>query len=278
MSQQLLQRLCDKGRQMGFNVSTGETELTWFFRENEPVISFHIDEFDGSKIFAKTLDLYWSSADYVNKPWRHFCILTDGAFNPEHRNMLNALSAQYGVHFFENPSPETLENFLDERISRLTTLLSRYTKDGTVTTLRETVKNWAKNKPRIVQNYIVNAVYDVHSLNVFHDENNELRPSRKTPPLTIETGEGVSLESIMPRLTDARDGSCLFSTEHRNLPFILKFKLEDESAGLTLGFEPDKGNITQAIAFEEFLESFNNDGSFNLLDPSSGACVVTFRV
>ena len=48
-----------------------------------------------------------------------------------------------------------------------------------------------------------------------------LKPSRKVVPVEV-TGGDVSFEGALMRLTEAKGGNLLFSTEHRNYPFIFR--------------------------------------------------------
>ncbi|MBN2334571.1 hypothetical protein JXL21_03355, partial [Candidatus Bathyarchaeota archaeon] len=196
-----------------------------------------------------------------------------GGFDPEQRSMLGALGSQYNVYVFDSERLSDLTVFIDEKVRYLTRVLGRHTADGSVSKLAESIRGWRRDKPRVSLGYRVDASYSVDDLRFFTDEG-ELTPSRKTLPINLVTPAGVSMESVLPRLIDV-DGDLVFSTEHRNLPFVMKFSLGEESS-LRLGFELDKANVSQAVAFEEFLAAFIEAEGFDVVDPSTGRRIIGF--
>ncbi|MFH2112789.1 MAG: hypothetical protein ABIJ47_16195 [Candidatus Bathyarchaeota archaeon] len=240
-----------RGLGMGYGFDVGAymgADLAWFLRDGEPVFSFALDSGDGSGGFMVTLGLFWGSADYINKPWCHFLVLVGGALNPEHRAMLGALAFQFQVRVVDDPKPGDFRALLDERVAYLVKTLGRYAPDGSVASLKRSVGAWMGERPRVEVRYRCSAAYDPGSLAVF-GEGGELGPSRRAVPVSLVAG-WARLEGVLLRLVEA--GGLRFSTEHRSLPLVVELGLGGDP-WLGLRFEAEKGNLAQAVAFEEFL-------------------------
>jgi hypothetical protein len=80
-------------------------------------------------------------------------------------------------------------------------------------------------------------------------EGGKLEPSRRAVPVSLVAG-WARLDGVLMRLVEA--GGLRFSSEHRSLPLVVEFGLGGEP-WLGLRFEAEKGNLAQAVAFEEFL-------------------------
>lgn len=241
-------------------------DLAWYLRDGEPVFSFSLDGGDGSEGFMETLGLYWGSAEYISKPWCHFLVLVGGALNPEHRAMLGALASQYQVRVVDDAEPGALRAELDERVAYLVKALGRYAPDGSVAGLRRSVGAWADERPRVEVRYGCSASYDPGGLAVF-GEDGDLGPSRRAVPVSLVAGP-ARLEGVLLRLMEA-GGVLRFSSEHRNLPLVVDLGLGGDP-WLGLRFEAEKGNLGQALAFEEFLAAACG-GAVSLVDAGGSA-------
>ena len=71
-------------------------DLYYGYRENEPVFAFIVDGGDGSMAFQKVMGLYWSTAEYISKPWC-LVMVTALPMMPHNRQMLDNLGAQYNI-------------------------------------------------------------------------------------------------------------------------------------------------------------------------------------
>src|SRR4030042_194639 len=152
-------------------------EQAWLIREEEPAFTFILDDGDGGKGFAETLDLYWGSADYMAKPLFHYLALVGGALNPEQEAMLASISSQYRVRALTDPSTVELGRLIEEDVARLSQVMSKYG-DGTLISLVRSIRGWAETKPRFRQSLVCGAVYDPGDLAVF-GEGGSLEPSRR---------------------------------------------------------------------------------------------------
>lgn len=104
-----------------------------------------------------------------------------------------------------------------------------------------------------------------------------LKPSRKVVPLDVSS-YGASFEGALLRLVDASDGCLLFSTEHRNYPFILRLCTEDDGGStLDLWFDVDKSNVPQALRFWAFVEAIKSSGSVSLAGPSGEVAALSLN-
>jgi len=264
-----------RGLGLGYGFDVGVymgADLVWFFREGEPVFSFALDSGDGSGGFMETLGLFWGSAEYINKPWCHFLVLVGGALNPEHRAMLGALASQFQVRVVDDPKPGDFRALLDERVAYLVKALGRYTPDGSVAGLKRSVGAWMGERPRVEVMYGCSAAYDPGSLSVF-GEGGELGPSRRAVPVSLVAG-WARLEGVLLRLVEA-GGVLRFSSEHRSLSLVVELGLGGEP-WLGLRFEAEKGNLAQAVAFEEFLVGAG-EGVVRLVD-AGGSSLVELRL
>jgi hypothetical protein len=96
-----------------------------------------------------------------------------------------------------------------------------------------------------------------------------LEPSRNVVPLEFVSG-GVSFGGALMRLIEVEGGCFLFSTEHRNYPFIMRLKVAEGGGPsmLDLWFDADKSNVPQALEFSALIEAVESVKSVRLLGPS----------
>jgi len=275
MAQATLDWLRGLGEGHGFTVGGFMgADQAWLIRDGEPAFTFIVDEGDGSRGFMETLGLYWGSADYVSKPLCHFLVLAGGDLNAEQGAMMGSLASQYRLRVLRGPSTVELGRIIDEDVVRLTRVMRRYC-DGTVPSLVGSVMGWVERNPEFSEVFRCEASYEPGDLAAF-GEGGSLKPSRRAIPCSLEAG-GAALESVLPRLVET--GGCLrFSTEHRNLPFMLEFTLGGGSSSLTLRYEPGKGNLLQAYRFEEWLAAATGQGEVKLIDSQSSRVLVEFSL
>jgi hypothetical protein len=275
MAQATLDRLRGLGEGHGFTVGGFMgSDQAWLIRDGEPVFTFIVDDGDGGRGFMETLNLYWGSADYVNKPLYHFLVLSGGALNAEQGAMMGSLASQYRLRVLTEPSTVELGCIIDEDLARLTKVMRRYC-EGSVTLLMESVRSWAEKSPEFSESFRCEAAYGPGDLAIF-GEGGSLKPSRRAVPCSVEA-HGVTLESVLPRLVEA-GGVLRFSTEHRNLPLTLEFTLSGGSSSLMLRYEPGKGNLVQAYEFEEWLAAATEHSDVKLIDSQSSRVLVEFAL
>lgn len=243
------------------------TSHAWGYRENEPVIAV-ISDVDGDTAFQQAMSLYWGSAEYIPKPWCLF-IIVDMA--PHHGQMLENLAKQYNIHKIP---VENLPEATKKEIENLQSLLKQYIPKDTnnpATALAESIKNWKTEKPSHEQKYKVKI--ETGNLEAYK-ENGRLAPSRKTIPLTVQSGD-ARIDGILPRLVDAGDG-LVFDTEHRNLPMVYKLWI-GECSELLLRFEADKGNIVEAASFWAVYQSFTRTKKLAFIEQNTGDILFSRR-
>jgi hypothetical protein len=164
----------------------------------------------------------------------------------------------------------TISRRLDEITQKMTELLRTFTDDEPGGSLHDTVGRltvitalWPKEMWASRLTLKTRTAFDPDCLSLFAAETEEddeaetptLQPSRKVVPLDVAAGD-TTFEGALMRLTEAKDGHLLLSTEHRNYPFI--FRLAAPMGGgeskLDLWFDVDKSNIPQALRFRELVE------------------------
>jgi hypothetical protein len=151
------------------------------------------------------------------------------------------------------------------QLSNLISILDVYVpEDKSVTALGEVIRNWRTEKP--VHEYSYDVAIETGNLNVYK-ENDELTPSRKTIPLTAQSGD-IRIEGILPRLINVENG-LFFDTEHRNLPIVFKLIISTESK-LVTRFESDKSNIIEASAFWGLHQAFEALKRLAFIEPNTG--------
>jgi hypothetical protein len=263
----LLKRLADKGKFMGFDIEIGEGSLTWFFREGEPIVTFLMEPEDSFKLVEESMNLFWTPDTNINKPWCLICILTGGKFEPSHRDTFQSLSSEFRVGLFDIDNISLLDEFIDEQVSILIQILGRYSPYRTLNSLCQSIKRWKEGDQSTLIRFKANVISNESYLAILKTGHNLIR---STPPMTIEDSNGIIYEGILPRLMEEKNDVYFFSTEHRNLPFKLSFTIEGNESSIELCFEPDKGNVLQAITFEQVLEAIKVDRGFKLKDLDGG--------
>lgn len=235
------------------------TDYAWGFRVNEPIIALITGQ-DAGMAFQSAMSLYWASADYISKPW---CLLLDVANVPRHqRGMLDNLARQYNIQLVVED--ELLKTAV-EQLNLLVSLLDVYIPDDkSLKALGGSIKSWRSEKP--AHEYSYNIPVETGNLDVYK-ENDELKPSRKTIPLTAISGD-IRIEGILPRLMSTGDG-LFFDTEHRNLPMVFNLKIGTESV-LVMRFEADKANIIEASAFWGLHQAFEASKRLAFIEPNTG--------
>ena len=244
------------------------TDYAWGFRENEPIIAL-IAKRDREAAFRAAMELYWGSAEYIPKPWCLFIVVEDIA--PHHRQMLDNLAKQYNIQVISGAS---LLEAVKEQLQVLLQILKTYIptdSENAMMSLGESIKGWKKEKPAHETSYRVEV--ETGNLEVYM-ENGVLVPSRKTIPLTIQSGE-KSIDGILPRLVDVENG-LFFDTEHRNLPMVFRLFI-DKEARLVLRFEADKGNIVEAASFWGIFQSFTDTKRLAFIEQNTGDILFSCR-
>ncbi|MBD3173467.1 hypothetical protein GF326_13480 [Candidatus Bathyarchaeota archaeon] len=232
-------------------------DYAWGWRPEEPVIAL-IE----TASFQSAMNLYWSSAEYITKPW---CLLINGDKVPSHQQiLLEKLSRQYNIH---SVNPEEYLPSVKQQLTRLVKILDTYIPDGSrnpLMDLGDSVKTWREMKP--VNEYKYSVEIETGNLDAYKVDG-ELVPSRKTIPLTIRSNRAI-IEGVLPRLVDTIPYP-LFDTEHRNLPMVLRLRLGDRSQ-LSLRFEADKSNLLEATSFWRLHGEFIDTGKIEILENNTG--------
>jgi len=149
----------------------------------------------------------------------------------------------------------------------LTSILDEYIPEGSENPLKdlgESVRRWRQSRPCSRKVFPVHI--EVGNLDVYR-EGGELKPSRKTTPLTVVANK-ASIEGILPRLVSVQDGA-VFDTEHRNLPMVFRICLGVDSQ-LVTRFEADKSNIIEATRYWRLLKEFEAVGRLSFIEPNTG--------
>jgi len=232
-------------------------DYAWGWRPDEPVLAL-IER--GS--FRSAINLYWSSADYITKPW---CLLINGDKVSSHQQvLLEKLSQQYNIL---SVNPEEYLLSIKQQLTQLVKILYTYIPDGSrnpLISLGDSVKTWREKKP--VNEYKYSVEIETGNLDAYKVDG-ELAPSRKTIPLTIESNQ-ARIEGVLPRLVDTIPYP-LFDTEHRNLPMVLRLRLGDRPQ-LLLRFEADKSNLIEATSFWRLHGEFIDTGKIEILENNTG--------
>ncbi len=237
-------------------------DSVWYLNPNQkPILAFTVEDTDPMSLAASALQ--WVGSSTEPKTWIHVCILLNGSTEP-----LSAFPLPRSVKLYDEHSLPSLGSDLEELTERMIRLLRTYTDDepGGDTTeavgrLSRVTEGWPKNMWASRLSLKVKTVFG-EELPLFAAEGVEdeetdaltLKPSRKVVPVDL-AGGGACFEGALMRLTEARDGKLLLSTEHRNYPFIFRLSAgEDGDSTLDLWFDVDKSNIPQALRFRELVE------------------------
>jgi hypothetical protein len=234
-----------------------DLDYAWGWRPDEPVIAL-IET--GS--FQSAMNIYWSSADYITKPWY---LLINGDRVPGHQQIfLEKLFHQYNI---QSVNPEEYLPSVKQQLIRLIKILGSYIpfdSRNPLMALGSSVKTWRETKP--VNEYKYSVEIEVGNLDTYKVDG-ELVPSRKTIPLTIKSNK-ARIEGILARLVDTTP-NLLFDTEHRNLPMVLRLRLGDRPQ-LLLRFEADKSNLIEATSFWSLHGEFIDTGKIEILENNTG--------
>jgi hypothetical protein len=229
--------------------------------------------------------LQWAGSSTEPKSWVHICILTSGS-----ADALPPLPLPKSVKIYDSRSLPTLSNALEGYTETMIRLLRPYTDDEPGGSIPEAVKRlsrltaeWPKGMWGSRLSLKARAAFD-EGVYMFAAEDMEddeaevpvLKPSRKVVPLEVTNGD-ASFEGALMRLTEAQGGTLLFSTEHRNYPFIFRLSAREGGGDSTLNlwFDVDKSNIPQTLRFRELVEGVLSSKSVTFAGPSGDVSRLT---
>jgi len=281
----LLTWLKHEGERLGFHIEEGYTspegdtaDEAWLLNEKQkPIITFSVEP-DPVQLMATALQ--WTGSSTEPKSWRHLCILTaDAPPLPEFPDQLHG-----------GDKPAILRR-LEEITQKMTELLRTFTDDEPGGSLPDTVRrlaaitaSWPKEMWASRLTLKTRTAFDPDCLSLFAAETEEddeaetpvLQPSRKVVPLDVIGGD-TTFEGALMRLIEANDGHLLFSTEHRNYPFIFRLAtpMDGGESKLDLWFDVDKSNIPQALRFRELLDGITSTKQAALICPSGELARIT---
>ncbi len=240
----------------------------WGYRENEPVFVFIIDSKNG---FQDAMNLYWSTAEFISRPW---CLIMGSKtpMNPGDKRILDNLASRYHIRVLENPSQDRFMTVVKEELSTLTSIMSRYIQpdsDNPSVSLGESINAWKDEG--YFHKEIHSVSVDVGNLAIY-EKSGELVPNRVTVPLTVHAG-GEEIEGILLRLIQMDPP--IFHTEHRNLPMVLSINLGNHS--FTTRFETDKGNLVEATSYETLMRAFKCLKEISFINPNTSLSVFHLR-
>lgn len=274
-----------KGRGLGFYTETSYmspegdavADVAWGLNAGQkPVFTFAFEETDPTMIFAGALQ--WVGSSTEPRSWMHIYVFLGGPLEAP-----ADLPFPSNIKIYDSQGIADLPHDLEELTAHMAQLLSRYGGLSTGVTLEESVKlttyiteGWPRGKPNTRLSYRASARLGLGLL-LFTSENEDdegavkppLRPSRNVVPLEVVSG-GANFGGALMRLIEAEDGHLLFSTEHRNYPFILRLKVAERGGPsmLDLWFDADKSNVPQALEFSALLEAVESSKLVRLLGPS----------
>ncbi|MBD3206181.1 hypothetical protein GF319_07535 [Candidatus Bathyarchaeota archaeon] len=264
----LIKELIERGKDHGFIIEQSETlDVAWCLRRKEPVISFLVGANESNHIFNKTMNMYWSSADYAIKPWSHYCVKLNSLV-PQYEVLLQNLANQYRIKIFEGVTGlrENIENDVKYLLSLFNTFGVSDIDD-----LRKKVSQWSIQKTKISKKLSKPA--ETGDIKIIQSCVEKLN-SRETLPVILEIGSATQ-EGILLRAFIYENGFAL-KTEHRNLPLILEIDIS-QNLELNLGFEYDKSNIYQAIIFQELLVEWDQKEEINLVESNSREKILSLK-
>jgi hypothetical protein len=282
--------LLEEGIRLGFksevNYSGPEGEVAnvaWRLNpDQKPVLTFTVEDMGPMSLAASALQ--WVGSSTEPKSWIHICILLNGSTDP-----LSSFPLPRSVRLYDERSLHSLGSDLEELTERMIRLLRIYTDDEpggdtpeAVNRLSHITEGWPKDMWASRLSLEVKTVFG-EGLSLFAAEGVEdeetdtptLKPSRKVVPVDLTCGD-TSFEGALMRLTEAKDGKLLFSTEHRNYPFIFQLAAgEGGDSKLDLWFDVDKSNIPQALRFRELVEGVMSSKGAVFTGPSGEIAKVT---
>ena len=241
-----------------------DVDVAWGFRENEPVIAVISDQ-DFDEVFQSIMRIFWSSAEYIVKPWSLF--LDIEKVPPRHQQALEVLSKQYRIQIINR---NELLAAVNKELSTLATLLKAYIPKNSKNPLKalgDSIVKWKEEKP--THGFIHDVSVETGDLKIY-EENGELRQNRKTIPLKAKSN-GVKVNDVLLRVISVNDG-VLFDTEHRNLPMVFRLKIS-QTPQLTFRFEADKCNLIEATSFWSLYYDYLATNRLVFIDSNSGNIV-----
>jgi len=274
-----------KGEGLGFHTETGYTspecdavaDVAWALNPNQkPIFTFNVEEADPTMILPGALQ--WAGSSTEPRSWIHVYMFLSGS-----SETLATLPFPSNIKLYDSQGITSLPGDLEELTANMARILSRYVGVSTGSTLRESVKGaavatdgWPIGKPNTRLSYTASARLG-EELVLFAAENGEdgeakvpaLKSSRNVVPLEIASG-GASFGGALMRLIEAGAGHFLFSTEHRNYPFVMRLNVAEGGgpSRLDLWFDADKSNVPQALGFWALIEAVESSRSVSLLGPS----------
>ena len=273
-----------KGRGLGFYTETSYmspegdavADVAWGLNVgHKPVFTFTVEETDPTMIFAGGLQ--WVGSSTEPRSWMHIYVFLGGPLEAP-----ADLPFPSNIKIYDSQGITSLPYDLEELTTQMAKLLSRYEGHSNGSTLRESVKDavsategWPIGKYNTRLSYSASAQLK-EWLSLFAAENEDvgiktpaLEPSRNVVPLELISGD-VSFGGALMRLIEVEGSYFLFSTEHRNYPFIIRLKVAEGGGPSTLDlwFDADKSNIPQALEFSAIIEAVESSKSMRLLGPS----------
>jgi hypothetical protein len=282
----------DEGARLGFHAEADYTspedntdaEAAWFLNPGQkPAITFSVEEADPMRLLASALQ--WAGSSTEPKSWVHICLLTSGS-----ADAFTCFPIPKSFKVYDFRSLATLSHELEGLTDTMVRLLRPYTDDEPGGGIPEAVKRlsrlaagWPKGMWGSRLSLKARAAFDegvyMFAAEGMEDDEAEvpvLKQSRKVVPLEV-TGGDASFEGALMRLTEAEGGTLLFSTEHRNYPFIFRLAAREGGGDSTLNlwFDVDKSNIPQALRFQELIEGVLSSKSATFAGPSGEVAKLT---
>ena len=284
--------LRDEGARLGFDaeaeyVSPEENtvaEVAWSLNSGQkPAIIFSVEEADPMRLVESALQ--WAGSSTEPNSWVHICVFTG-----ESADALSVYPLPKSVKVYNRWNLTTLGSDLEGFTERMIRLLRLYTDDEPSGSISEEVKRlsrltaeWPKRMWSSRLSLKAHTTFD-EGVYLFAAEGMEddevevpvLKPSRKVVPVEV-TGGDASFEGALMRLTEAKGEDLLFSTEHRNYPFIFRLSAPEGGGDSTFDFwfDVDKSNIPQALRFRELVEGVVSSKAAALAGPSGEVARLT---
>lgn len=261
----------NQGLRLGFQTEINYTnpedntvaEAAWVLNHGQkPVIIFSVEEADSMRLIASAMQ--WAGSSTEPKSWMRICILLRGSIDA-----LSTFPLPKSVKVYDERSLAVLGNDLEELTENMIRLLRPYGEDEFSGSIPEEVQrlsrltaDWPNSMcgSRLSLNAQAAFGEGVYMFAAEGTEDDEtevpiLKPSRKVVPVELTCGD-ASFEGALVRLIEAKGGKLLFSTEHRNYPFILRVSAPEGGGDslLDFWFDVDKSNIPQALRYRDLVE------------------------
>jgi hypothetical protein len=266
----LVNWLIEKGTELGFVSTSDYVDLTegisadvaWNIDGRKPVVTFICLEDDSEGLLSEAIR--WVGSSTEPKVWRHYVVCLDSL--PSTLDV--SLPSNVVVLSVEDSGFSKLGQDLQDLSNEVWKLLRIYSKENgssklqpTVKSLSSSIRDWPLGISEKRISYEVK-LSEAHHLNTFYNEieankkkESGLIPSRNVIPLDIIIGD-FTFEGALLRLVSSNDGILYFSTEHRNLPFTIGFKITRDSGFLYFWFDPDKSNVVQALIYSNMVNNY----------------------